>query len=175
MATAGDYCEFPLRVAVSSVRDVSCVPCSCPEPVRRKAICTHQQQGWPMAQLPVSDSAKPPNPVFVLPRGVSAHNSPDPRKCSHRDAREQQMWRWDMSSSSGEELHQTTGEENAVGVSPPLSIPGRVCFHFRKSIFSLNSLRCFSECLAKGKTTHSCQNQPSWEDYWGLSHLLSPL
>lgn len=32
VATAGDYCKFPLRGAVTGVRDVSCVPCSCPEP-----------------------------------------------------------------------------------------------------------------------------------------------
>lgn len=56
-----------------------------------------------MAQLPVDDSAKPPNPMFVLPQDVSAHPAPDPRKCSHQDVRKQQMWRWDMSSSSGEE------------------------------------------------------------------------
>lgn len=51
-------------------------------------------------------------------------------------------------------------ERKSQRVSPPHSIPGRVCFYFRKFIFSPISPRCFSECLAKGKTTHSCQNQP---------------
>lgn len=103
VATAGDYCKFPLRGTVTGVRDESCVPCSCPEPGEGRQCAHTNIRAGPWLCFPAMTQPSHQTQGLCCHETQMTHPAPDPRKCSHQEVRKQQMWRWDMSGSSGEE------------------------------------------------------------------------